>query len=456
MGTVTSIDEARVKREHWVAFERGDHVELAARLVESLASSGPAGATPAVYSDGHVWKYDEQEHIYRPIDPRVLRRMVHQYAGATVLSGKNSKLRINAGSGVITVAQDQLYQEDYFADAPIGLTFANGFLTVTEGEAKLVGHSPAHKARFRYPFDYNQEAMPNRFLQFLAQVFRDDTDAADKIKLLQEYVGASMFGLSTKYQRMLILLGQGSNGKSVFQQIAESAMPAGSVCAIAPQAFGQEYRRAMLAGKLLNIVSELPAADILDSENFKAIIAGDPITARQIFKEPFTFRPIAGHLCSANRLPVSTDDQSHGFWRRMIVLGFNRSFGPSEQNPTLADELIREELSAIVSWFIGGAQRVQLQGGYTIPVSHQAALDQWRHDADPVRSFVEQKCDCVPAGSEAPIIPSRLIYAAYRRWCLENGHRPLAINRFGQRMSDLGIGPEHKMNGSYYPVGLRA
>lgn len=372
-------------------------------------------------------------------------------------SGREPKpLKVNASlaSGVITVAQDQLYQENYFADAPVGLTFANGFLTVTEGEAKLVGHSPAHKARFRYPFDYNQEAMPNRFLQFLAQVFRDDTDAADKIKLLQEYVGASMFGLSTKYQRMLILLGQGSNGKSVFQQIAESAMPAGSVCTIAPP-FGQEYRRAMLAGKLLNIVSELPAADILDSENFKAIVAGDPITARQIFKEPFTFRPIAGHLCSANRLPVSTDDQSHGFWRRMIVLGFNRSFGPSEQNPILAYELIREELSAIVSWFISGAQRVQLQKGYTIPESHQAALDQWRHDADPVRSFVEQKCDRVPAGIEAPMMTSRLIYAAYRRWCLDNGHRPLAINRFGQRMSDLGIGPEHKMTGSYYPVGLR-
>jgi hypothetical protein len=53
------------------------------------------------------------------------------------------------------------------------------------------------------------------------------------------------------------------------------------------------------------------------------------------------------------------------------------------------------------------------------------------------------------------MMPSRLVYTAYRQWCLENGHRPLAINCFGQRMSDLGVGPEHKMNGSYYPVGLR-
>ncbi len=376
-----------------------------------------------------------------------------------VLSGDKPKpLKVSAGvvSGVVTLAHDQLYQEDFFGDAPPGLTFSNGFVTVASGKTRLSAHSPAHKARFRYPFDYDQNATPKKFLQFLEQVFHNDSDAGDKVKLLQEYVGTALVGQCTKYQRILIMLGSGSNGKSVFQKVAEATLPAGSVCAIAPQAFGQDYRRALLAGKLLNIVPELPAADILDSENFKAIIAGDPVTARQIFKAPFTFRPVAGHLCSANRLPVPTDDQSHGFWRRMIVLGFNRSFGPSEQNPTLADELIREELSAIVSWFIGGAQRVQLQGGYTIPVSHQAALDQWRHDADPVRTFVEQKCDRVPTGSEVPIIPSRLIYAAYRRWCQDNGHRPLAINRFGQRMKDIGIVPEHKMNGSYYSVGLRA
>ncbi len=34
----------------------------------------------------------------------------------------------------------------------------------------------------------------------------------------------------------------------------------------------------MLAGKLLNIVSELPEADILDSESWKSIVAGDTTT----------------------------------------------------------------------------------------------------------------------------------------------------------------------------------
>lgn len=456
MGTVTSITEARGKRDQVVVFERGDHVELAGKLIESLTCMGPAGATPAVYADGHVWRYDELEHIYRPIDPRVLRQIVHQFAGTMVHSGEKPRpLKVNAGlaSGVITVAQDQLYEVDYFSNALMGLTFANGFVTVAQHEINVRGHSPAHRARFRYAFNFDHNAVPSKFLEFLGQVFRDDSDAEDKRKLLQEYIGISMLGEAARYQRMLILLGRGANGKSVFQRIAEAAMPTASVCSIAPQTFGQEYRRAMLAGKLLNIVSELPDAVVLDSANFKAVIAGDPIVGRHIYGVPFTFRPVAGHLCSANRLPESAD-QSHGFWRRMLVLSFNRVFSESEQNASLADDLIANELPAIVSWFVIGAQRVLRQGGYTIPASHQAALDKWRHDADPVRAFAEERLTLVD--DDKVMLPSRIIYATYRAWCAENGYRALAINRFGERMKVLQMCPRHTMNGSFYAVGLRA
>ena len=134
----------------------------------------------------------------------------------------------------------------------------------------------------------------------------------------------------------------------------------------------------------------------------------------------------------------------------MLVIGFNRTFAADEQIPHLADDLIRDELPSIVSWFTAGAQRVQHQGGYTIPESHRTALEMWRCDADPTRSFVEQTCDRLPFGDGALMTPSRLLYAAYRQWCLENGHRPLAVNRFGERMRDIGIAPEKVNRGEIF------
>lgn len=463
MSNVTSIADARKKRtghsmpppptgtQQQVVFQRGDHVEIAAKLVDNLTRSGPA-----VYTDGEVYRYDDQDHVFTMVSQHSLRKAVHQYAGALVLSGDKPKpLKINAGvvSDVVTLTHDKLFRDAYFADATPGLTFANGFVSVTSDEVEVQEHSPEHKARFRYPFEFMPEAMPEKFLQFLEQVFQGDADAGDKVKILQEYVGTALIGQCTKYQRMLILVGAGSNGKSVLQRIAEAAMPTGSVSAIAPQAFRQDYRRALLTGKLLNIVSELPEADMLDSETFKAIVAGDPIAVRQIFGKPFTLRPIAGHLCCANRLPATTD-HSHGFWRRMIVVPFNRTFTVEEQNANLAHELMREELPQIVSWFVTGARRVQLQGGYTIPQSHQTALAQWRNDADSVRAFTEERL--VPVEDDEPLmLPSRAVYATYVQWCREGGHKPLAINRFGARMKLIKMGPRHTMNGSFYAVRFR-
>jgi putative DNA primase/helicase len=210
----------------------------------------------------------------------------------------------------------------------------------------------------------------------------------------------------------------------------------------------------MLAGKLLNIVSELPEADILDSEAFKAVISGDPRTARHIRQAPFTFRPVAGHLFAANRLPGAAD-HTHGFWRRVVVLQFNRVFGEGEQEPELAKRILDAELPGIVSWFLFGAQRVLAQGGYTIPPSSAKAVDKWRKSADQVRAFVDactKRLDTSPESHDG--VPAQQLYRAYRCWAQDNGHRAMASNKFAERMGQLELPAKHTRYGNFYPVKL--
>jgi len=69
--------------------------------------------------------------------------------------------------------------------------------------------------------------------------------------------------------------GEGSNGKGVLSSVVEAAMPNDSVCSIVPQNLGQDYSRALLAEKLLNVVVELRELELLDAASFKAIVAGD-------------------------------------------------------------------------------------------------------------------------------------------------------------------------------------
>ncbi len=440
---------------HDHAFDRGDHVELAGALLDRLAPP-----MELVYAEGSAWRYAQKAGLWTTLDAAESSRIVQGFAGTVVGSGKEArKLRVRAGdvTGTIKLAQDRIAAPRFFEEAPAGLVFDNGFVVVNSDGARIEAHSRDHRARAGYPFAYVPRAFPKRFLTFLAALFRDDDDRIEKETFIQEFFGACILGIAPRYQRCLMAKGDGDNGKSKFADIMLAAMPPGTTSAIPPQQWGQEYRRAMLAGKRLNAVGELPEREILASESFKAIVVGDPIDARVIREAPFTFRPIAGHYFAANRLP-GVVDQTEGFWRRFVVVPFNRSFkNDPGRDPQIAESIIACELAEIVSWLIDGAVRLLREKAYTLPPSHGAALANWRRNANVVALFVDAECRELRAGEEVRTdgVPAAELYAAYRAWAELNGHRNLlASNTFGERMSDLGRPSQHTRDGNRYPIAI--
>lgn len=458
--TLELDDDCPPSRPHLVAiyavrepeFERGDHVDLAKRLVARLRADAPV-----VFSDGAFYQYDKARGIFATLTSARLSQIVQDFAGISVKTDRKSrplKLKAHDVLGAIRLASDRVTEDGYFGKAPPGVAFGNGFVEVTAERIVAHEHAPDHRARFAFDFAFRRDAHPVKLLGFFAEVFRGDADRAEKVKLVQEYLGISLLGLATRYQRVLVSVGDGSNGKGVLSAVAEGCMPPGSVCSIAPQDVGQEYRRAALAGKLLNIVSELPESDILDAESWKSVVAGDTMTAREIRQAPFTFRPVAGHVYAANRLPGTTD-QTHGFWRRILVITFNRIFAEDEQNPRLAEEILETERPAIVAWLLAGAQRVLASGSYTVPDSAAQAKDRWRALADQVRAFSEDTTAPLPLDTPThDWTAAEQLYRAYRAWADRNGHRPVASRTFGERMRLLGLGSKRTNRGAVYPVRI--
>jgi phage/plasmid-associated DNA primase len=96
-----------------------------------------------------------------------------------------------------------------------------------------------------------------------------------------------------------------------------------------------------------------------------------------------------------------------------------------------------------------------VQGRYTLPQSSQAAVKDWKRQADQVLAFVEERTTRLAL--DAPIQDGERgsdLYKAYRGWASLNGHRPLASNKFGQRMAMLELGSQRTMTGARYPVTL--
>ncbi|MBL8788017.1 MAG: hypothetical protein JNJ59_24195 [Deltaproteobacteria bacterium] len=171
----------------------------------------------------------------------------------------------------------------------------------------------------------------------------------------------------------------------------------------------------------------------MDSEGFKAVVAGDEVTRRHVHGRPFTFRPRAAHLIAANRLPP-VGDGSHGFWRRVVVVGFGRRFDGSP-DLGLATRIVADELGGVLAWALTGAARALVAGRYTLPASSSVAVDEWRVGSDAVAQWLDARTD--PVTETWRGTAASAAYADFRRWAADNGHRLVSQHTFGARLKPL-------------------
>ncbi len=272
---VVPAREGLLSAEHGpgLPFQRGDHVELAGRMLARLHAEN---RTSVVGDEGELFGYSPATGLWAVVSHGEQSRIAQGFAGA-IVAGRTEPLRVSAFDvrGAITLAYDQVAQPGYFSATPAGLAFANGFVSVSQTGTEIASHSPVHRARHGFEFDYLRDSPIPLFLCFLDDLFRDDADKSDKIAALQEHAGASLLGVATIYQKCVICVGAGDGGMSTLAKIISGCFPPGTVQAVPPQEFREEYWRAMLAGTLLNVVAELPAANTLASEAFNAIVSCD-------------------------------------------------------------------------------------------------------------------------------------------------------------------------------------
>lgn len=421
------------------ALDRGDDAELAQIVVAPLAPH-------LVHDQGDLYRYDGETGLWQALDTGSLSRLIQSYSGAPVRAGGRvgSELRVNSGKvrGVTQLIRDRVSRPNFFAEAPPGFPFANGWVTADERGIHVGPLLPQHRARAKMAFPFGADARADRFHAYLDQVFAGDTDKQQKVTFLQEFLGACLVGQATRFQKAVVLFGcAGRNGKSTLIDVVSELFPPEARQSIAPQTLGNEYYRMKLKGVRLNAVAELPRGPIFASEPLKAVIAGDAIMGRAIGRNPLRFRPIAGHIFAANKLPDVSDD-SPAFWSRFVIISFNRSFDDAEQDKDLARTIIETELPGVALFALQGAVRLAAQGArgqFTLPSSHHQLLDEWRSSGDTVARFVQEALVVTTGTAERTRFQP--LYDCYKAWAIQNRTQPIAANKFGERLKSLGHRP---------------
>jgi putative DNA primase/helicase len=264
----------------------------------------------------------------------------------------------------------------------------------------------------------------------------------DCVSLVTEILGLCLLQTS-RFRRAVMLLGSGSNGKSVLLRLMRELLGPDNISSVTLHALSEErFAKAQLFGRLANISGDLDSRPIERSDAFKMLTGEDMITADHKYGQPFQFVNFATMIFSANEWPVS-HDQTDAYFTRWIAIPFTQRYredggdlkpGERRADPKLAERLTTpEELQGLLVRAVHGARRLRERGGFAIPESVRNAVADYREWADTVLAWSGESVTGMPDG----VFTRKWIYSRYRDWCRENERSALSSKKFWPRFREV-------------------
>ena len=333
---------------------------------------------------------------------------------------------------------------------PWALNTPGATVNLKEGNAFPPRRSDLHSKVANVPYDPDAECP--RWLQFLQEIFEGD---AELIDFVQRAVGYTLTG-STREQCIFILHGSGANGKGTFVETIAEALGDYAQSARADllmnrgRSNGPSEAEAALHGARMVMTSETNSGGRFNEATVKRLTGGDTIRARRLYQQEFEFEPTHKLWFATNHKP-EIQGTDYAIWRRIRLIPFNRTFGPSERDEEL-DEKLKEEAPGILAWAVDGCKRWQ-RAGLQPPEAVQEATDSYRSEMDVLGAFLDE---CTVQKSNTSAQSTRL-YKHYQAWCDDAGEDAKTQREFGTRMTERGFERERKRDGKYYVgIGIRS
>ena len=418
-------------------FDLGDDVELGHDLAASIG--GPAFA---VTDEGEV--YAVGGGAAWEIVPEVsLQQRAHTYSGDLRKAGldKNGEqewasIRLSAqrAKGIAQIAAVHLAVPGFFAAAPTGAAFADTFVRVEGTRLIYEPLSKEHRVRSTavapWPLGRPEDAAV--VIEFLRETWAGCPDVEERIDYFLSWVGVALVGLATRYKDSPLLSGDKDTGKSEVLNLVAACFPPESRRSVALHNLAHQYDRAHLAGARLNVVSELPARELFNGEEAKAILSGDTVSARFVHGRVFDLRSRCAHIFAANKLPPTLDAALVG---RFVLLDCPNVVPPHRQDRGLAARL-EAAAPGFAAAALATVEATLARGYIERPPSSGALAQDWQRSSDPVQEWAEESIEPWEPGR----VGSRELFDQFTAWASVNGHKkPLSNKRWSQRMQAIGF-----------------
>jgi putative DNA primase/helicase len=407
--------------------------------------------------DGRRWDQSSESAVAR-MAKQTARNILKEAAEVpddrerqeTVRWAKTSESRDRLSAMVWAVAS-----EDGIPVKPTALNANPWLLCVGNGTVDLrTGRLDRHRrdnlVTTSAPIDYDPAATCPEFDRFLGRIFAENDGLIGYVRRLCGYILTG----DVREQVLPILFGTGANGKSTLLNVlleilgTDLAFKAPANLLMLKRGDAHPTELASLYGKRLAVCVETGENARINEALIKELTGGDPVTARRMREDFWTFAPTHKVMLCTNHRPAVTGTD-HAIWRRLQLIPFAVTIPKEEQDRNLSAKL-RSELPGILAWCIRGCLEWQA-GGLAAPEEVVLATEEYRQDEDVLGSFLAEHCTIHPSlnAKSAPL------YSRYVSFTEGSGENPIKQRSFGKALAERGF-ERYTNNGTYYRgLGLR-
>lgn len=304
------------------------------------------------------------------------------------------------------------------------INFQNGTLEVNENETVLREHRPEDKLTYCLRYDYNPNAECDKFITFLNQMLPD----IESQIILFEYLGY-ILAKHLKLEKILLLLGEGRNGKSVIYEIVRKLFGEDNVCNLSLEEVTKDkgYCRIELNHKLLNYGSDI--GDRYDPTVLKKMASGEPIYARAIRKQHVEMKNYAKQMYNANQLPKGNSEFNLGFFRRFQIIKFGVVIEKQNINVNLAKEICETDLPGIFNRVLQGLQKVLKEKCFSPCASFDEILNEFIEEVNPIAEFLAYENYIHSSRSYTAL---KYLFEEYTNYCMRSRTTPVGYKVFSK------------------------
>lgn len=379
--------------------------------------------------NGIVWTPTDESLLYERVR-RLLRKVRAEVTRAAILRGDGKTEQeakvLESRTHIVAIAKliaGMLLEDSPRLDGdPDVLNVQNGVVDLRTGEL-----------RERRPTDF--------FTKVAGASYHPGTTSADWKRALEALpkstrawvkvrLGQATTGRISRDKSIPFFVGGGDNGKSVILGGARAAL--GSYAVTVPERLllGSDNDHPTdimtLEGTRLAVFEELPRGGRLNAQRIKLLAGTNELSGRRMRMDFRTF-PATHTLCGAtNHLPIITDVDD-AIWNRVAPVPFPYKFVPRDPKPgtnqRLGDEGLRDRLAtepsdAVLAWLIEGAV-ASYKATPPKPKHVEAALEEWRGEADPVLGFFRDRLEL----DEGAAISAMDLYAEFGNYLEARGQQ---------------------------------